>query len=154
MTFFQRCTPGALQVVVRAGEEARASGSAEIDTDHVLLALLRGDDDATGRAVRAAGVDASAVQARVAERPTREPPAGTAQPPFSPATKKLFEQALRAGLRLRVETRPITRALLLRGLLEVQDSAGARLLQDLGVDLTAFARICDDLVLAAASGDG
>ncbi len=150
---FERCTPGALQVVVCAGEEARASRSAQVDTDHVLLALLRGDDDATGRALRAAGVQASAVQARLPERPSQEALSETARLPFSPATKKLFEQALRAGVRLRVESRPITRALLLRGLLDVEDSAGARLLQDLGVDLNAFAQICDDLVVAAASDD-
>jgi hypothetical protein len=38
-------------------------------------------------------------------------------------------------------------------LLDVDGSAGTRLLQDLGVDINIFAEVCDDLVIAVARGE-
>ncbi|RSN48488.1 Clp protease N-terminal domain-containing protein [Actinomadura sp. WAC 06369] len=62
---FERFTKDARQTVVDAQAQARDLGHGRIGTEHVLLALLDADDS-TARALRAHGLEAAALRARVA----------------------------------------------------------------------------------------
>lgn len=61
---FERFTEDARKAVIGAQAEARALGDRHIGTEHVLLSLL-GGDDATARALRAHGLDAADLRARI-----------------------------------------------------------------------------------------
>ena len=98
---FNRFTPRARNVVVRAQELARDAGSAEITTDHLVLGLLAETDSVAVLVIEAAGPTVS--QVRDAATAALRPPAGDvpALIPFDgDATKALeltFRQALRLG---------------------------------------------------------
>jgi ATP-dependent Clp protease ATP-binding subunit ClpA len=68
MTMFERFTPPARQVVVRAQEEARALRHDHLGTEHILLGLLA--DPATGAAAALtdAGLTPGSVRADIARR--------------------------------------------------------------------------------------
>jgi hypothetical protein len=64
---FERFTRRARQVVVLAQEEAEALGHGRVGTEHLLLGLVRAEDEATAPALAEAGVTAEAARAKVAE---------------------------------------------------------------------------------------
>jgi ATP-dependent Clp protease ATP-binding subunit ClpA len=79
---FERFTDAAREAVIRAQVEARDLGQSPIGTEHVLLALLGGDEGAVAAtpALRARGVDARYVRAEIIRRVGRG-----AAPEFDPA---------------------------------------------------------------------
>lgn len=91
----QRFTPRARDAVVRAKEEARAGGAAEVLPGHILLGLLDVEGPAQ-HALGELGVDAASVRERL--------PTGSGSPrrlPFGPEAKAVLEHALRESLALR-----------------------------------------------------
>ena len=127
---FGRFTPRARNVVVAAQNEARASGNAEIHTEHLVLGLLAEPEGVAWRALADRGVAADALrQAATAALPA---PAETvpALIPFDPQTKKALELTFREALRLGhdfVGTEHILLALL-------EHEAGDGVLSGLGLD--------------------
>ncbi len=124
---YSRFTPRARSVVVAAQEEARAAGSAAIDTDHMLLGLFREPEGIAARLLLARGVTEDAVRERV-------PVSGGEAPeviPFAPAGRKAVEMILRESLRLGHNYVGTEHVLL--GILAESDGPGARILADLGV---------------------
>ena len=99
---FTRFTGAARAVVERSQEEARELGHGRIGTEHLLLALLRGDgSEPAVRALSAAGVTREAVRREV----LRHVGTGDAMPasgslPFTPRAKKVLELSLREALAL------------------------------------------------------
>jgi ATP-dependent Clp protease ATP-binding subunit ClpC len=93
VTMFERYTPSARQVIVFAQEEARALRHNAIGSEHVLIGLLRDELGNGGRALRALGLDAAALQERVGVLL----PAGTAttagQIPFTPRAQRILGRA-------------------------------------------------------------
>jgi plasmid stability protein len=90
--FLRRFAESAKELVVRAQELAQELGSPAVTPAHVLLAML--EDDVLRSSLERAGVTAAEVRANLSPA---GPPAET-KPPFSPETKRLLEQALRASL--------------------------------------------------------
>ena len=126
---FERFSESARQVVVLAAEEARGLGSDRIGTEHLLLGVLRVEDDAVAAALEDTGVDADAVRARV---PREGEPAATGQIPFTPEAKKTLELALREALgQGDAYIGPVH---VLLGLTRDTSSAGMRILAELGAD--------------------
>jgi ATP-dependent Clp protease ATP-binding subunit ClpC len=147
---FERFTDQARRVVVYAQEESRLLAHDHIGTEHLLLGLLHDDDDQTGHALNAAGVTLEVLRRQVEASSGRgkKPPSGHI--PFTPRAKKALEQALRAAQRLGQDH--IARPHLLRGLLEVHDSNGVRLLLECNADLDALTSIADQLASSTTPG--
>jgi len=62
---FERFTKAAREAVVRAQQEARDLGHSPIGTEHLLLALLAGEDTGAAAALRERGLDAGGVRAAI-----------------------------------------------------------------------------------------
>jgi ATP-dependent Clp protease ATP-binding subunit ClpA len=62
---FERFTKAAREAVVRAQDEARNLRQSPIGTEHLLLALLAGEDTGAAAALRGRGVDAQGVRAAI-----------------------------------------------------------------------------------------
>lgn len=144
---FERFTDQARRVVVLAQEEARLLNHQHIGTEHLLLGLLHEDDDETGRALQDAGATSAVVRRRLEDSPGRGKKEPRGHIPFTPRAKQALEQALRASQRLGQDS--IGQAHLLRGLLEVRDGRGYRLLLELGVDTGTLAAVADELAASA-----
>jgi hypothetical protein len=124
---FERFSESAREVVVLAAEEARERGHDHIGTEHLLVGLLRVEDDA----VRAAlgDIDAAAVRARL---PAEGEPRATGQIPFTPEAKKVLELGLREAL---TQGSPSIRPMhLLLGMTRDESTTAMELLGDLGFD--------------------
>jgi plasmid stability protein len=126
----------ARRAVVAAQDEVRALRHAEVGSEHLLLGLLReGGELAATVAKPPLGIRIDDVRKRVSElRPPGEPPVG--QIPFTTEAKQALEAALREALALR--HRPIGAKHVLLGIAAVEESAGARILRDLGADREAL----------------
>jgi hypothetical protein len=128
---FERFSESARRVVVLAAEEARGLGADRIGTEHLLLGVLRVEDDAAAAALGDIGVDADAVRARV---PREGEPATAGQIPFTPEAKRTLELALREALAQ--GDAYIGPVHVLLGLTRDPSSAAMRILGELGVDET------------------
>lgn len=63
---FERCTETARQAIVGAQEKALLLRHAYIGTEHLLLGLLRAEDEEAGELLRAFSMDLEGARARVA----------------------------------------------------------------------------------------
>jgi ATP-dependent Clp protease ATP-binding subunit ClpC len=129
---FERFTERARDVVVLAGEEARALRHNYLGTEHLLLGLLRREDGLAARLLDSLGVTAETVrdQVRTIVGEGDEVPSG--QIPFTPRAKKVLELALREALSLGhnyVGTEHI-----LLGLARENEGVAARILLDFDLD--------------------
>jgi plasmid stability protein len=128
--FFTRFTERGRRVVVRAQEEARALHHAEVGTEHILLGLFDEEQGLAAQILAALEITKEDVRARVE-------PAGEAEPlrgrlPFAADAKRALELSLREALALghnHIGTEHI-----LLGVLRDEDSAGSRILRELGAD--------------------
>ncbi|MEU9299889.1 Clp protease N-terminal domain-containing protein [Streptomyces sp. NPDC048269] len=148
---FGRFTPRARNVVMSAQNEARAAGSTEIRTEHLVLGLLSEPEGLAALALDAQGVAADDVRAAVA---AVLPPGQAEVPdliPFDASAKKALELTFREALRLGhgyVGTEHI-----LFALLELENGEG--LLSGLGADKAAAeATVSDALAAVLGAADG
>lgn len=145
---FGRFTPRARNVVMASQNEARAAGSTEIRTEHLVLGLLAEPEGLAAYALTAQGVAADAVRAAAT---AALPPAAADVPdliPFDASAKKTLELTFREALRLGhgyVGTEHILLALL-------EQEHGEGLLTGLGVDKDAVETAVTEAV-AAVLGD-
>ncbi|HTI74346.1 MAG TPA: Clp protease N-terminal domain-containing protein [Mycobacterium sp.] len=139
---FGRFTPRARNVVVEAQNKAHAAGNAEIQPDHLLLALFRDPDGLAAKLLAGQGIGADVVNKAITLPPRVDDM--PALIPFSGPAKKALELTFRQALRLGhnyVGTEHI-----LLALAEAEDDDGT--LHRLGVDIERFER---ELVDALAS---
>lgn len=145
---FGRFTPRARNVVVTAQNEARAAGSAEIGTAHLVLGLLAEPEGLAAPALASQGVAADDLRAAAT---AALPPAAESLPaliPFDADAKKALELTFREALRLGhgyVGTEHV-----LLALLELENGRG--LLSGLGADKAATETAVTD-ALASVLGD-
>jgi hypothetical protein len=141
---FERFSEPARQAFVGAHEEARALGSAQLGTEHVLLGLLADEECVAAHAFVALGVSRPEVRRRVALLARDRDGSATTSVQLSDAAKRMLELSLREALRLgssRIGTGHVA-----LGMLGVRDATAARLLDELGVDAaTGRARVLDAL---------
>ncbi len=97
---FERFTEEARRVVVLAQEEARTLGHAHIGSEHLLLGLLRREDDGAAAVLGDLGIDLARGRAAVEEIVGRGEDSPAGQIPFTPRAKKALELALREALSL------------------------------------------------------
>ena len=141
---FERFTERARQVVVLAQEEARSFKHGYIGTEHILLGLLRVEDEIAARVLVKLGITIADVRSRVVEIIGDGDEATHGQIPFTPRAKKVLELALREALSLGhnyIGTEHIVLALV-----EVEDDDGV--LSGLGITKAAL----EGPIIAALAG--
>jgi hypothetical protein len=131
---FERFTRRARQVVVLAQEEAEALGHTRVGTEHLLLGLLRSDDDAVAPALADADVELDAARAMVRETVTGE--TERRRIPFTRAAKRTLATALHEARDL--GQRHVGADHVLLALLADERAGGRRILADLGADPVAL----------------
>jgi ATP-dependent Clp protease ATP-binding subunit ClpC len=95
---FARFTERARQVVVLAQDEARAFKHEQIDTEHILLGLLREEEGLAARVLESLDVTIDEVRAQVMRIVGSGDTAPTGQIPFTSRAKKALELSLREAL--------------------------------------------------------
>jgi ATP-dependent Clp protease ATP-binding subunit ClpA len=130
---FERFTERARQVVVLAQDEARTLKHNYIDTEHILLGLLREQEGLAARVLDSLDITVEEVRAQVVRIVGQGDDDLTAgQIPFTPRTKKVLELALREALSLghnHIGTEHI-----LLGLVRENEGVAARILLDFDAD--------------------
>jgi ATP-dependent Clp protease ATP-binding subunit ClpC len=119
-------------VVVLAQDEARALGHGSIDTEHLLVGLLREEEGIAARVLAALDVELEDVRARVGEPVGPDEVTTAGQIPFTPRAKKALELSLREALALGHSFIGTEHVLL--GLVREEEGAAARILPDPGAD--------------------
>ncbi len=97
---FERFTDRSRRVVVQAQEESRRLNHNYIGTEHLLLGVLREDDEVAAAALAALEVGLDPAREQVAEIVGRGQQAPSGHIPFTPRAKKVLELSLREALRL------------------------------------------------------
>jgi ATP-dependent Clp protease ATP-binding subunit ClpC len=123
---FERFTERALQVVVLAAEEAREFRRGYLDTEHVLLGLIREEEGVAARALGSLGVTLARARPSVEGITGRgeEPTSGAI--PFTSQAKGVLERALSEAADLGHDY--IGTEHILLGLVHVNEGVAARVL--------------------------
>jgi ATP-dependent Clp protease ATP-binding subunit ClpC len=129
----ERFTDRARRVMVEAQEEARTLGRDCVDTEHLLLALVRESEGAAAQVLESLAVDPEAVRQRVLESAGPGARTSSGQLPFAPRAKEALRLAVRESVQF--GHRYIGTEHLLLGLLREGDGAAARVLTSLGANL-------------------
>lgn len=130
-SLFARFDDAARSVVLRAQYHGRAHG--EVNTGHIVLALVEQPQGTTGDVLRAMGVSRDQVKdAMLSELGPDQAGSADDHVPFAPDAKKVLQLALREALRL--QDGHIGEDHLLLGLLRDKKSLGAATLARFGID--------------------
>ena len=130
---FERFNGGARRVVVLAQEEARMLNHDYIDTEHILLGLIRVPRGVAARTLESLGIRLEAVLHQVEEIIGWGQQAPSGNIPFTPRAKKVLELSLRESLQLGHNY--IGTEHILLGLIHEGDGMAAQVLVRLGADL-------------------
>jgi ATP-dependent Clp protease ATP-binding subunit ClpC len=122
---FDRFTPPAREVVRVAEAEAHLMHHAHVGTEHLLVGLARGEEDAAVLLHRA-GLTGDRARAEVVRLVGMGDHPGTGELPFTPAAKDALGQALGEAMRLGQES--VDPAHLLLAILRQSDAAARRML--------------------------
>ena len=140
----------AREVVAQARQEAIELRQLNVGPEHILLAILRRDDDVAGQALTSLHVTFERVRGQIAQSiagsaATRAPshPAGT--PPFTPRATDVLHRARAEADRLGNDL--VAPEHILLGLLDDRESSAVRMLGESGADAeqirTAVTRLLD-----------
>jgi ATP-dependent Clp protease ATP-binding subunit ClpC len=99
---FERFTDKARRVVVLAKEESSSMGHPQIDSEHLLLGMLRERDGMAGRILNDMGVTMEAVRSLVAELnpPVNVQSEDASNIPFTVASRSILELSMKEALQL------------------------------------------------------
>jgi len=131
---FERFTERARRVMVLAQEEARLLNHNFIGTEHLLLGLIHEGEGVAAKALEQLGISLEAVREKVEETMGAPTTAAGGSPPFTPRAKKVLELSLREALQLGHNY--IGTEHILLGLVREGEGVAARVLVDLGADLS------------------
>jgi hypothetical protein len=130
---FERFTRRARQIVVLAQEDARELGHGRVGTEHLLLGLVRAEDEATAPILADAGLTADTVREQlkgIESRPARR------HVGFTRAAKRTLEQSLLQARDLGDNYIGAEHVLL--GLLADERAGALQILRELGADPEAL----------------
>jgi ATP-dependent Clp protease ATP-binding subunit ClpA len=130
---FERFTEEGRQVVVFAQEEARGLYHSYIGTEHILLGVLREEEQLGGKGpLHSLGITLEDVRERVRRMVGAGEDPSTGMIPFTPRAKKVLELALREALALRHNWIGPEHVLL--GIVREDEGVASRVLLDLDAD--------------------
>lgn len=133
---FERYTQEARRVIFWARSEAIESGSAVIETGHLLVGLLREDKSAVKR-IELGGATVESIRKRIEEhRPEGTEVALPDNRPLSEESKRVLLYGMEEADRL--SHKHIGTEHLLLGLLRMKKSLAARILSDCQLDLASL----------------
>jgi len=139
---FERYTPRARRVLFNARYEATQLGSVSIETEHLLLGLIREGKGLTSRIFALSHLSLENILHEIESRTiSREKVSTSLEIPFSAETKRVLQFAAEEADRLR--HRYIGTEHLLLGILREEPSTAASILMDKGIRLNA---VRDDIV--------
>jgi len=130
---FERFDEAARRALFFARFEASQCGRTAIESEHLLVGLVREGDGAVGRILHRYGVSTDDVRLQVGGRPAPEQTPTNVEMPFADEVRRVLTFAAEEADRLL--HLDITREHLLLGLLRVETSAAARVLQAVGLRL-------------------
>lgn len=128
---YERFTEAARRVTVLASEEARMQLHNFIGTEHLLLAMLAGDDSIARRALEACGMTLEVARAKVEEIVGHGQQSPSGHIPFTPRAKKVLELALQQSLQ--INSSVIGPEHILLGLIREGEGVGSQVLLKCGV---------------------
>lgn len=131
---FDRFTDGARRAMVLAQEEAARLGHDNIGTEHLLLGLASEGKGVAARSLDELGVTLPRVREQVEALMGRGAPATDTGIPFTPRARKVLEFSLREAVQHRHNV--IGTEHLLLGLTRQREAVAARVLDQLGTDLS------------------
>jgi ATP-dependent Clp protease ATP-binding subunit ClpB len=130
---FDRFTEKAQEAILSAQSLAREANHSEIDTDHLLLALLRQDDGIPVTVLNRVGTSVGQLRARLEQELARRPKVhGGEEPVVSPDVRRTLEAARAEAERMNDEY--ISTEHLLLGVAADQKTAAGRELAEAGID--------------------
>jgi ATP-dependent Clp protease ATP-binding subunit ClpC len=133
---FEKFTEKAKRILFLARYEASQQGRESIDTEHLLLGLLKEGEETTRELFTRANVSIDLLQAELERRgPIREKLSTSVEIPFSEDTKKVLQYAEEEAERLMHPN--IGTEHILLGLLRLEDASAGRLLAERGMRLFA-----------------
>lgn len=97
---FERFTERSRQVIVLAQDEVRILRGSQVDTEHLLLGLLREEQGVAARTLKELNVTLENVREQVIRRVSVGSEEPTGQIPLTDSAKKVLELALRQALSL------------------------------------------------------
>ncbi|WP_448601835.1 ATP-dependent Clp protease ATP-binding subunit [Thermoleptolyngbya sp.] len=130
---FEYFTEKAIAVVMAAQEEARRLGHNFVGTEQILLGLLLVKDHIAAEVLTDLGVTVEAARHEVENIIGRGSGFVPPEIPFTPKSKRVFEQAFQESRRL--DQRHVGTEHLLLSLAQEQESVAAKVLENLGVNL-------------------
>lgn len=131
---FERFTRRARQVVVFAQEEAESLGHTRVGTEHLLLGLIRAEDETTAPILTEAGIELGAARDRAKELVTGEQ--RRRRIPFTRAAKRTLEHTL--GEARDLGDNYIGADHVLLGLLDDERNGAVKIVRELGADPEAL----------------
>ncbi len=143
---FDRFTEKAQEAVLSAQEIWRAHQHPQVDTEHLLLALVEQPDGIVPQVLARAGVNVAALRGRLRAELERQP--RVSAPPaegllISPRLRQALEVAQDEAARMRDDY--VSTEHLLLGLARVRDGGAARLLEEAGASLGGLYRAVQDV---------
>jgi ATP-dependent Clp protease ATP-binding subunit ClpA len=131
---FDRFTAGANQVIVLARSEAKQLGDTQLDSEHLLLGLLRTDDGVVAEVLALGGVTIAAAQEATAGLVVTR--ANGHEMRFTPRARRTLERALSEALS--ADEEEIAPHHILLALLDQRDGLAAQIVQDLDLDVAVI----------------
>jgi ATP-dependent Clp protease ATP-binding subunit ClpC len=152
---FEYFTDKAIAVVMKAQEEARRLGHNFVGTEQILLGLISESSSIAGQVLAQMGVKLEAARAEVTGIIGRGSGSVPVEIPFTPKTKRIFEQAVEEARRL--DQKHIGPEHLLLSLTRDPESVAAKVLRNLRIDLVEIRkrvlRAIGETPAAAAVGE-
>ena len=133
-----RCTERFFRTLALAKSEALRQRRKSVDTEHVLLALMRVSDGIGARVLQNLGVELAVVQARVDQLVLPEPDSFQPRMELAPSSKRVVELAVdeaRISGDIHIGTEH-----LLAGLVREDSGTASRMLAEMGVGLDTLRR--------------
>lgn len=129
---FEYFTEKAIAVIMAAQQEARRLGHNFVGTEQILVGILREGTNLAAQVLNEMGVTLEATQAEVENLIGRGSGSITAEVPFTPKSKRIFEQAFQEARQL--DQRYVSPEHLLLSLIQETDTAAVKVLLSLGID--------------------
>ena len=131
---FEHFTDKAIQVILLAQEECRRLGHNFVGSEQILIGLMLEDTSLASTVLKELGVTLSSARAEVEKSIGRGAGLVELEIPFSPQAKEVLEQAIKEAGQLSQDY--IGPEHLLLGLTQDSEGVAAKILQNLGIDLT------------------
>jgi ATP-dependent Clp protease ATP-binding subunit ClpC len=152
---FEHFTSQAIRVIMLAQEEARRLGHNFVGTEQILLGLIGEGNGVAAKVLVDLGVTLKDARREVEKIIGRGSGFVPPEIPFTPKVKSLFEQAFKEARSL--GNNYISTEHLLLGLTEAGEGVAAKVLQNLGIDLSevrtaVIRRLGDDVAVAPGAG--